>query len=502
MLYKLRITLGVLSLLLVFTNIVTSQTTSHIPYRKGKKWGYSDINKNIIIPCEYNQTLMFRGNYAKVQKGKRWGLINKNGEEVLSCKYNTIKKLSASLYLVNRKKSKSIINVKDSIFIINNVSRVRIDYCGNIGYCCNDSFGIIDTFGNTISEAIFKKIGYFKNGYTIATTFSGRNFLLNCSGQKKLIPAKYTNPDEVGNGRIVYCLDRSYFGVIDTLGNEIIPPIYRGIYPFKSDISVLKNYDNKYELVNFNGEILTNFEYDGYKFDYSTKHIFLEKDSLYGFVDVNGKILIPFKYKDIVTYFNGKAIVSNGKKYGIIDTLNQIVLEFEYDRIRKTNNTFNVTKNNKQGIASLSGEIIIPCEYELIGNYYNGLANACKDGKWGFIDSVGNHIVPFVFENVYAFYEKTFWAKIDNSWVLFDIDLNQISENSYDRIFVYKLNNTNPLRIYKFNEDLEYDGFTLTDVYKKVYFSKRKYSKRIYLISTKAVINGYVSRSGVEYFED
>jgi hypothetical protein len=506
MIHKLRTTLGILSLLLVFSNIIISQTVPLIPYRIGKKWGYSDINKNIIIPCKYNQTLMFRGNYAKVQKGKKWGLINKNGEEVISCKYKTIKKISSDLYLTYNKNTQSIFNVKDSILIIDNISTIKINHCGNINYCCNDSFGIIDTLGNTISEAIFKKIGFFQDGYTIATTFSGENYLLNCSGHKRLIPSNYTNPGEVRNGRIVYCLNHFHFGVIDTLGNEIIPPTYTYIYPFRAEISVLKSTNLKYGLVNNTGEILTPIEYDGFKNDYSFDYIFLKKDSLFGFIDATGKTLIPFKYKDIIDYNDGRAIVSDGNKLGVVDTLGQIFLAFEYDRIYEMNNKYRITKNNKSGIANLSGIIIIPCEYELIGKYADGIAYARKEGKCGYIDSIGNHIVPFEFENITAPFNNTFWTRLDNNWILVDFDFNQISENSYDDIFAYKLNYTGYPRII---EGLEDDGLTMTEVQKKVFFARkvnhcsRKKSFFIRkIVSTKYFLNGYVSRLGVEYFED
>ena len=59
-----------------------------IPYRKGKKWGFCDRNKNIVIGCIYNEVGQFNDGLAVVKKNEKFGYINKDENVVVALNYD------------------------------------------------------------------------------------------------------------------------------------------------------------------------------------------------------------------------------------------------------------------------------------------------------------------------------------------------------------------------------------------------------------------------------
>ncbi|MET3128332.1 hypothetical protein ABID42_003451 [Arcicella rosea] len=64
-----------------------------IPYRKGNLWGYSDVNKTIIIKPEFDMATYLIDNQAgMVVKDKKVGLISAKGEIVIPIQYRYVGK--------------------------------------------------------------------------------------------------------------------------------------------------------------------------------------------------------------------------------------------------------------------------------------------------------------------------------------------------------------------------------------------------------------------------
>jgi len=54
---------------------------SLVPYRKGDKWGFSDENKNIVIPLLYDNAISFSEGLAAVELNGKWGYIDTKGTQ-------------------------------------------------------------------------------------------------------------------------------------------------------------------------------------------------------------------------------------------------------------------------------------------------------------------------------------------------------------------------------------------------------------------------------------
>lgn len=59
----------------------------------------------------------------------------------------------------------------------------------------------------------------------------------------------------------------------------------------------------------------------------------------------------------------------------------------------------------KYGFKNNSGEIIIPCKYDYVYDFYCGLACVNKAGKYGYIDTTGKEVIPLIYDIAYNFSE-------------------------------------------------------------------------------------------------
>ncbi len=50
------------------------------------------------------------------------------------------------------------------------------------------------------------------------------------------------------------------------------------------------------------------------------------------------------------------------------------------------------------GFCYLTGKEVIPCRYNRVGRFSEGLAAVDAEGKWGFIDKGGQMVIPALFE--------------------------------------------------------------------------------------------------------
>ena len=96
--------------------------------------------------------------------------------------------------------------------------------------------------------------------------------------------------------------------------------------------------DNKYGLINLDGKVLQEPQYDEITAVSGIENAFkVKKDNLYGIVDNEGKIILQPEYADIINLgddnLSGYIIKNQEQKYGIVDYTASQVLEAKYDSI-------------------------------------------------------------------------------------------------------------------------------------------------------------------------
>ena len=114
----------------------------------------------------------------------------------------------------------------------------------------------------------------------------------------------------------------------------------------------------------------------------------------------------------------------------LLDTYDGFINNWSDDAI------FAVKKGGKWGYIDGYGKVIIPLEYEEVGDFSEGLAAVRKDNKWGYINPKNEVVIPIEFTNREVSYFKNGVAKYytDSGIGLINLKGEIIAEPKYDSI--------------------------------------------------------------------
>jgi hypothetical protein len=135
-------------------------------------------------------------------------------------------------------------------------------------------------------------------------------------------------------------------------------------------------------------------------------------EKTYGVINSQNKIVVPLQYKSI--YNSGERgifIVKDGvENVGLFSAITQkLLVEPQYFEIESFSEGLAVVKKRKPdygfawGSVDVSGNVIIPVEYDYLGACAEGLINFQKDKKSGFLDKTNKIIIPAMYDNFSGF---------------------------------------------------------------------------------------------------
>lgn len=166
-----------------------------------------------------------------------------------------------------------------------------------------------------------------------------------------------------------------------------------------------KGQANKMGLLNKNGEIVVEPEYD------------IISDDCFGENDlIRVGVLYPYGYSTS----NGQVSSYARYKYGVVNSTGKIVLKPEFDSIVvATSNKLITVQNREEGycVFNRKGETVVPYgRYDWIDGFDHGLARVkngfqsngklINDDKWGVINEEGKEVLSLKYDNIWNFYGK------------------------------------------------------------------------------------------------
>ncbi len=155
------------------------------------------------------------------------------------------------------------------------------------------------------------------------------------------------------------------------------------------------------------------------------------KNNKFGVIDSLNKIIVPFIY-DFIEYKNSRLIVKNKNLNGVLTTKNELLIPIQHQFIlpRRKDRFIIWTKENVFGLSDLNGKTIIPIKYKNIFSIENDdfYITKNKNNLNGVSDFNGNNIIA---EN-YRFYtidrNKIFAMKNNKPQIL---DIKKPENNIY-----------------------------------------------------------------------
>ena len=304
--------------------------------------------ESIVIPEKFDFSGDFKYGFAPVSMNNRYGIINTKLEQILSCNYEYIEPLSAKRFKFKKDGQWGVVDSCANI-IINSKYRsisheaeafIKVETSIQNGSCTGALYGLYNEDGNLIIQEQCNNI--------VAVEYETQVFLLVTINGKQ--------------------------GVYDDKGSKIIPLIY-------DRIDLKEGY--------FTCHILEHKRAYQERKIKSTNKYNLRGEQL---LALNEKqiFVVPAEYDLAYPSVNGLIIVIKEGKWGMINMLNDVIVEPQYciidffdsslARVGKSKEDCHIyiqddrwnVKNIKYGLIDTTGEVVLPLEYEYIELWDNG----------------------------------------------------------------------------------------------------------------------------------
>ena len=221
------------------------------------------------------------------------------------------------------------------------------------------------------------------------------------------------------------------YGFIDDNGSVVIDPQFDGALDFSEGLCAVKAGDRK-GYINKHGDFVIEIETDNTRIhNFVEGHAIIVRDGKYGFIDTAGQEIIPCTYDAVSNFTNGFSIVKANGKYGVINDNGDVVVDVRWSYLRDP--IFEVPEKQNlwgwvvsdtvngevlSGLIDKNGEMVIPCEYDDFGWFYNDYIRVCKGDKYGLFDRYGHKYVPVEYEGVTSMLNRLFVFQNDTCWML------------------------------------------------------------------------------------
>ena len=264
------------------------------------------------------------------------------------------------------------------------------------------------------------------------------------------------------------------YGLIDSLGNIVVPVIYDAILPYYDNLLVQK--DTKWGIITFDNKIVISPNYDSYEFDYyNQSNNRDERLNLFFLTSIGTDVYNP-KYRFDALF------LSKTNKLITLNTYDEVKHENSWNPIKDKEKRFiPVTKNDKIGMLNENYEEIVPPNFEIFefNRYTNTLFRVSSAGKFGFWDINLKEIIPLEFDYAESFQDdstalvlkdKMFYridsknkkvskGKINPSWKIgyldFILDKNFLSVQTNDFLGIVDTSTNSIILPFVYNKQLK-----------------------------------------------
>ncbi|MCB0738864.1 MAG: WG repeat-containing protein [Bacteroidetes bacterium] len=338
-----------------------------VPFKENRKYGYMDLDKNVIVKPAFDRTYIFKeemGRFrykdkygyfnksgqiviknvyseawdfkeglAKIREGVRCGFIDKTGKQVIKVIGEDCSEFTNGFAIIKRMHKYGYIN-KDGAEIFEPVLTKAEPFENGMALIhIGSKYGLINETGNYILPPAYDFIGV-SDGEYIRARIGGLWYIYNKKGEK-LHTTSHIITTDCENGRFGFAKYETdmvqYKGYINPEGEEIVSPKYRWVGRFSGGLGVV-NHEEKYGVINKDGQFVVEPQYQSTLGKYVEDRLGVKKDGKWGFIDPRGAKTVDFKYEDIQDYANGYAMVSQGFfKWGAVNMAGDLIVPMKYE---------------------------------------------------------------------------------------------------------------------------------------------------------------------------
>ncbi|MFK7933762.1 MAG: WG repeat-containing protein, partial [Saprospiraceae bacterium] len=148
-------------------------------------------------------------------------------------------------------------------------------------------------------------------------------------------------------------------------------------------------------------------------------------DCEWGYIDTAGQIAVQPNYTFARDFTNEVGIVECKGKKGMINLSGETLIPCDYDGIDFLENTDNqivkvFVEQPKYGLIDTLGQLTVSATYDEVGSFSEGRLAVRRNNLWGFVDANGLEVIPCRFRQVNNFSESKASVKLGRKWGFID----------------------------------------------------------------------------------
>lgn len=336
------------------------------PVCENNRWGFIDATGKVVIPLNFDCAYRFSDGLARVE------VKNEPGDETEGFIDSTGRFVIGPGPPPNYK-------IREGYENIWGYSDFHEGYAGFWAGDASGRGGYIDKTGRAVIPVEFQSIRDFSEGLACVS-----------------LPRKDGSP-----------FGPKETGFIDKTGKFVIGPgrsfVSSGFVNGLCYVFVSESRGAKYGYIDREGKTLIPLIYDyAANFAEGLACVRIDKrgEGKYGFIDSRGAEIIPIEYDDVSFHFvNGVACAVKGDTATVIDRSGRVLVKLDfkphyvgdfveglaYVALRDSN-------HNRHGFINVKGEVVIPCEYDQVAPFRDGLALVHKGSVSGYINHSGEYV--------------------------------------------------------------------------------------------------------------
>jgi hypothetical protein len=205
--------------------------------------------------------------------------------------------------------------------------------------------------------------------------------------------------------------DGTAYGYVDITGSWVIEPQFEFATEFIEDLARV-TVDEKQGFIDPTGKMVIQPTYR-YAQNFSEGFALVDRAgpdedrAQWVFIDTQGKVTADLSaYVAATDFSDGLAGVTNGAKYGFIDTSGKLAIPLEYEFASRFSEGLAVVSiDGESGFIDTKGAVAIEPQFDFASDFSEGLAAVTLDEKTGYVDTNGNWAIKPAFELGYDFSE-------------------------------------------------------------------------------------------------
>ncbi|MCD8413576.1 WG repeat-containing protein [Tenacibaculum finnmarkense genomovar ulcerans] len=332
-------------------------SVNNTDYRWTNKTGVINLKEKLIVPFQYRSIRRTKNDltFKPIHNKNQYKYVNvSNGKGV-------------GLYYLSKNKFKQL-------NIFNYLEYFPISKGKNI-FIAKSAFksSLLNTKEKNRTQPKFDKMFPLNNELISIKSDKNKYGILNIEGDTLLKP-KYTyiRRHSNYNSPFIAIEQGDSIGLVNNKSEIIIPPIFRSIEStikgqnriyvtsFNSDENFLVNEKTKEELSDW---VATTNKTPRKIYSLNKKQA--KKIGLTGAFDFKGNLIIPFKYDYMYKGIDNEIITSKNNKFGLLSNNGDVLIDFLYSKIKSSFNKFYVIMHNKKkGVFSKKGKQVLPIKYK------------------------------------------------------------------------------------------------------------------------------------------